>query len=1161
MDHGAEIRRKAVEIRSEVCRKNGLKFQDLLTAEELSRSALDFAGLDLLSEHPESNTLQGALAVLDPVDRIVYINDELEGGFRWFCVAHEIGHQALHNFKPFCKTEDIEALTFDDEPDSASDKVIGYGPNERKEREANLFAIELLLPCAALRKAFAEDGLSATEIAERTGMQVRFVNRQLARAVLIPDSGPSDNLQLVDKADERNSPYETSPDARDVPRVQAAQAEVRDTFGARFELNPSQRKAVQTEECPVLVSAGPGTGKTETLIRRIVHLLEKGADPRRILALTFSNKATQEMRERIAEARPEDASHLYIFTFHSFGYNLLMKYWEEAGIAKDADLLDQIDALLLLEKNLSELDLEHYLVLYDPMRDLPDVLTAISRAKDELCGPARYREFAEAMLADAEEDDTLKAEKAIETARIYKIYQRLLEEHESLDFGDLIMLSVRLLRDNLEVREKVRKSFDHVLVDEFQDVNRASGVLLRLVAGKGDGLWAVGDLRQSIYRWRGASPENIRRFEEEYEGAKRLSLETNYRSVAPIVRTFSEFGRSMIAREPFNDWEAFRGEGDKNAVSNTVADEFATEALGVAERAHHQQADGNRFKDQAVICRTHGQLAMVSSVLAEQKVPVFYLGQLFEREEIRDLLSLLELASADNCHALMRVGQFAEYGIPEEDILPLLSYCEDKGIGFSDLDPEDESLRIADASRKTLGLIRSHLEVEKGTSAYDLLSDYLLTRSRYLRGLISRQSVSDKQKQIAIYKLLGFASSVEDKFEDPATCIRDFLGYIKRLVMFREQKNLAEIPAAASGLDAVRLLTVHGAKGLEFDAVYLPFLAAGKFPTSYRGEKCPTPPGLRTDPKDDHIEEEECLFFVASSRARDRLHLSRSINYSEYRKSKPSPFLTAIEDVLPEESVIAALAKPPEPELLPPEAYARREFYAAELDRYLECPRQYFYRYEAGLKSGDNRSAYQKLHGAVFETLRLVQESDLSPAETKAFAVNTFERLWQEAELDGHAYADLYRTKGEELVEKIVERFAHPEARQVKKTIPVPLSNGVVKVSSDSIEETGSEGSKKVVARNVKTGKQPKNVETKDADAALLQALKNEYPDAEVSVAKVYLTDDSEHTQNISEKVIENRLKKYEDAIDGINRGEFEPNPSDRRCPTCAYYFICQKKD
>ncbi len=300
-------------------------------------------------------------------------------------------------------------------------------------------------------------------------------------------------------------------------------------------LDPSQRAAACVQHGPVLVEAGPGTGKTRALVGRVLHLLDYGIDPRGILALTYSNKAAEEMRERVARVAPEAAPLIWMGTFHAFGLELLRKYGSRIGLPTDPSVLDPVDAVFLLEQDLPALSLDHYQHLPEPTKYLKPILAAISRAKDELATPDDYSRAATAMRAAAMDDDTVQAaEKAAEVAHVYGVYQAALESRGALDFGDLIARSVALLgAESHGVGASVRGTYPHVLVDEYQDVNRASAVLLAALAGDGRGLWVVGDARQSIYRFRGATPSNMVRFTEDFPGGRVLRLSTNYRSQPP----------------------------------------------------------------------------------------------------------------------------------------------------------------------------------------------------------------------------------------------------------------------------------------------------------------------------------------------------------------------------------------------------------------------------------------------------------------------------------------------------------------------------------------------------------------------------------------------------------------------------------------------------
>jgi len=276
--------------------------------------------------------------------------------------------------------------------------------------------------------------------------------------------------------------------------------------GADHSLDESQSKAVAWDAGPLLVDAGPGTGKTRTLVKRVEHLLAKGSPSSSILALTFSNKAAEEMRERLSAMNPAAAIEMWIGTFHAFGLELVTKWPASVGRTDKVRVLDQAGSLALLEKNLDKLPLNYYQNLYEPAYELVPVLRVISRCKDELITPDEYRKAADVAHASAATDQEREtAERAQEIAEIYRAYQKALANEDAVDFGDLIMLSVQLLQTNADVRQHVAK-FKHVLVDEFQDVNSASDALLQAICTENRDLWVVADQRQSIYRFRGAEP-------------------------------------------------------------------------------------------------------------------------------------------------------------------------------------------------------------------------------------------------------------------------------------------------------------------------------------------------------------------------------------------------------------------------------------------------------------------------------------------------------------------------------------------------------------------------------------------------------------------------------------------------------------------------------
>ncbi|HLM61420.1 MAG TPA: UvrD-helicase domain-containing protein, partial [Pyrinomonadaceae bacterium] len=663
MSHWQKIRDAATVLRSEVCAATNLNENELYPAQQFLDQAAEYLELEFIPEHPDSVNLSGALAILE--DDCVYFNNHLKRWYKTFCIAHEVGHHRLHHQSVHCTQNEIQDFEGEGDSNSATEKIVGYGAGDRREREANLFALELLLPCDVLRGLFLEENLNAHQISDITQMPIEVVAGQLARALLVPN----------------------------------AETKKPETETEKHQLNASQKRAAETTKCPTLVYAGPGTGKTQTLTTRINHLIEQGIEPKRILALTFSNKAAEEMRERIGRINEAAAAQMSVMTFHAYGLDILRAFWVEAELDPRSNLLDKIDALLHLEKNLNHLQLEHYQSLHEPTQNLTAILGAISRAKDELCAPEEYRVLGEKMLTEAKlsdnEEIVLKAEKVLETARIYEFYQKYLIEEKLLDFGDLVYRAVRLLQENESVKREVRGRYDAILVDEFQDVNRACGVLLKEIAGEGRGLWTVGDLQQSIYRWRGASPANIELFGVDFPDAETVSLETNYRSRKEVVDLFAHFAGRMKTTDDksYNAWEAFRGAaGTENlsAVKVEIADSLHAEAANVAANIQKYHARGLQYKDCAVICRTHAQLNKFAKVLSEKGIPIFYLGELFERDEVRDLLALLDLKVSPGGHSLIRVAQFPEYKIPLSDARKIIAAQKENKQTFSEVVGSEE---------------------------------------------------------------------------------------------------------------------------------------------------------------------------------------------------------------------------------------------------------------------------------------------------------------------------------------------------------------------------------------------------------------------------------------------------------------------------------------
>lgn len=1114
------------------------------SAAALLDAAARLTGVGREAVSTDSPLLDGGQAQLDPEAETIWYNADIDPRLATAHQAHEYGHLWLGDGAAVCTDADLDAEMAEEPSPFGVGRVEGYGPHERRELAANIFAREFLLPATALRRWFLDEGLSAEGIAARVGVLPGLVHHQLTRALLVPELPP-----------------EPAPGI-DEPGAAGYEA------GADPALDPSQAAAAYAEHGPLLLEAGPGTGKTGTLVARIVHLLASGVAPEAILVLTFSNKAAEELRERVARVAPDAAAWVWTGTFHAYGLELLRKHGPRLGLPAKPPICGPVDALFLLERSLLALDLDRYQNLYEPTIALADILGAISRAKDELVGPDRYAELAAAMLAAATtEEEAVAAEKAAEVARVYRFYQAHLEREGQLDFGDLIMRAVELLQGHPDIRATVRATHPHVLVDEYQDVNRASALLLREIAGDGRGLWVVGDIRQAIYRWRGAAPENMRLFEDDFPGGRRLVLARNYRSRPEIVGVVAALAPRMrvTAGLPFTPWAADRPAG--GGVLMHVADDPDAECAGLAREIARQRDAGIPLRDQAILCRTHTELARLGAGLERAGVPVLYLGDLFERPEVRDLLALLALACEGDGRGLLRVARFAEYRIPLRDIRALRALASARSVPFPRaLDLARDAQDISPAGKAGFARLAGHLEgLCYGSGAWGFLSRYLFERAGFARLAATDDSVAGRQRRAALYQFLQFAHQHRGEpggDEDPK---RAFLRQVRRLETLGEEKQLRRVPEWASDIDAVRLLTVHASKGLEFRAVYLPGLGQGRFPKKRQRQDCPPPAGmLPATAGDAHDEEEECLFFVALSRARDVLCLSRARRYGK-NNSNPAGILALIAARLPHPPGGAVTWPAAEGDASPaaPPAAARPPasavFDVAALDVYIDCPRRYFYEFDLGLGGRRDDSAYMQFHGCVYAVLRWLREERAAgrAIEVEEALARLADR-WAEHGPRDHAYEVIYRRNAEAMVRRAVDGARWSEGLADPPTREIVLRHGRVRITPDQVALPAASSAGPPRIQRLRTGHPSKTEGTKDIYALYLALAEQAYPGTGAAVETVYLsTDGDPHQVALGDRARATRLDRYDAAIAGILAGQFPATPDDRACPRCPHYFIC----
>jgi superfamily I DNA/RNA helicase len=644
---------------------------------------------------------------------IIWLREDLEPETRLFAIAHELGHYALHRgegiaLHPACDQREVDQRADPGDLRTEDHHVEEYTPRARRELEANIVAAELLAPRADVRHRFTAGlGVDAARVAAHFGISRALAQRRLIDAVL----GPTRPLDDASASVSEPASGEAGPPA---------------PLELIERLDDGQRQAARTPG-PALVVAGPGTGKTATLVGRVAHLVEeRSIPPEKVLALTFSNRAAGEMRDRLARSGLP-GERMPIMTIHAFATTLLREYAsrvphgpDEAALKPDFRILDEADAFLLMEELLGVLPLHYYRSLGKPTARLRTLLADFSQARDGLLTPAEYLALVDAMpLAPAAQEEsgaeptdnrtnkakaqsgrlrppagTFTAEqiaKARERALAYGVWDRELRRRGLVDFGGLIQRAVELLRDDPDVLADVRGRYPELLVDEFQDTNRAAAELLMLVAGpSGSGLWVVGDRNQSIYRFRGASPGNLPRLVAQYPRLCVLTLRRCYRSVPAIVRLGSVMAERMaehmaglgadktdvgetapigatdsasvsVLHEVLRPLalEPVRGNGAHPAIRRGEAFASAAhERLGLAAAIEQHRALGYTYGDQAVLCRKNKQAREIAAALASQDVPVSQLGDFFDRSEVKDALMLVTLAAGPDARGVLRATPF-----------------------------------------------------------------------------------------------------------------------------------------------------------------------------------------------------------------------------------------------------------------------------------------------------------------------------------------------------------------------------------------------------------------------------------------------------------------------------------------------------------------------
>jgi DNA helicase II / ATP-dependent DNA helicase PcrA len=967
-----------------------------------------------------------------------------------------------------------------------------------------------------------------------------------------------------------------------------------------LKLNPAQHRAITHGDGPLLVIAGAGTGKTRVITERIRHLLETDQSllGENILGLTFTKKAAGEMKARVVMAVGERGKDVVLSTFHSFCETLLKE------VDPNRVALEQVDHWILLRRNLARLKLDKFRRLAEPGQFLSDFIQFFSRCQDELVSSDDYQAFADQLSSElAAEKDSLdedackeRAEHVAlqqEIARAYRASEEILREKRAVALNGLIAEAVILLKSDSPKCRQLQERFKHILVDEFQDTNIAQLELLHLLSADRRNIVVVGDNDQAIYRFRGASFGSfklfLQRFADWQEGqdssAFRVALMDNYRSTPNILRVATQaISMNEVSAEfPKKVLQSNKPEGEKIRVVELDAPE--DEAAWVADELQRLRAAGRRWKDFAVLYRQHAHRNHLVEELCLRKIP-FVISKLsiLEHPLVRDVLAYLHLiARPFDDIACARVLSAPAWHLSAPDLVRLAERAGRKrAIALYDVLQSPQTNLPFDPSHTAIAKLLEFLAEQRKTSrrrtARDILGDLVEWLEIHPR--------ASRQDRKYVNQLAQFMKDWEPKSETGG--LAEFLEYLD---YFQQAGGTLSLEDDAPG-DAVQLMTVHGAKGLEFPHVFLLRVNFNAFPARNRAPLFEFPDRLMKEelPEGDfHIQEERRLFYVALTRAQDRLTITsltekkgkmpvfiedllmdpavkrRDLQQSAPKLKKQAPRPTAVPLSAPASELFPVSEEPPRifsriaswaEEFRPPTPEPLK-LSSSAVDNYRKCPQRYAFSYLWSLKEGPRAAL---TFGSVMHTTikRFVDQLKKGVKLPFAEVQRIYETEWTSAGFEDHYQEAEYKKDGLEQLRAFHATMLHasPQILEQEKAFELPLANDVV--LTGRMDQVNTLGRNDVEIVDYKTGKPRKDSDArKDLQLSIYAlAAKEIFEWNPVRLVFHYLQTNQTQVTARDSKQLDDAEKIVQEAAADIRAAQFPPNPG-FVCRSCAYKPIC----
>lgn len=1009
-----------------------------------------------------------------------------------------------------------------------------------------------------------------------------------------------------------------------------------------FDLNQQQKQAVEHGEGPLMIVAGAGTGKTTVITRRMAHLIETGkAEADEILAVTFTEKAAEEMEERVDGLISESYLDLWISTFHSFAHRVLEDHGIDIGLPGNFEVLDSTQGWLLVRNNLDQFDLDYYRPMGNPTKFIHALIDHFGKCKNEGITPDDYREYADELRlnldnfaggskeieGEKKKELTQKQEEADrieEVASAYETYQKLLLDNNRLDYGDLLNYTVKLFQKRTNILKKYRNQFKYVLVDEFQDTNWIQYKLIQLLTKPQNNLTVCGDDDQSIFRFRGASFNNVLQFKDDYPEAKEIVLTKNYRSNQKILDFSYKFiqhnnpnrleyqlnqveeiseraenkGIDINEFEQINKRLQSQKDSQKGGIDYTHYKSEGGEKEGLIKKiaSLYRKRGETTFDNFAILCRTNKQAQAYSRALERENLPNRFLSSkgLYSKPIVLDIISYFKLLRDHHeSKAAFRVLNLPFFAIDSETQSLLTRKSKKKSQSlFQTLKKAGQFAKIdketQEKIKEILKLIKTHSKLAQRKNTSEVFVAFLQD-SGYLDYLTDQKEQNTQKKISYLNQFYERIKQFEESQIDPQ--LPQFLDQLQMEIEAGEEGKLQFDPE--KGPEAIKIMTIHSAKGLEFRYVFIPQLVKRRFPTISRKDPIEIPEELTKEvtPKGDfHLQEERRLFYVASTRAKEKLFISSAEDYGGKRKKKPSRFLFETnlikEDKEPEAQQTETKQnlnskKKNKQEKTQPNYELPSQLSYTQFAAFDNCPLQYKFAHILKIpRKGSHYLSFGKsIHNTLYRFLKQYSKQNSSQQQNlleeggeSEFNLSLedlyqiYEEEWIDEWYKSKSQKDKYYKLGRESLKRFYQEVKNNRPQietannspALEQNFHLNIADRSVKGKIDRIDKK-KEGKVEII--DYKTGK-PKDRIKKGAKKQLLiyQLAAERVFEFEVEQSSLYYFRDGSKLNFKGEKQDKEKIEaELKEQIETMKDSNFEADPG-YHCKFCDFYDICEQR-